>query len=124
MTQAYAGFSIFYGWMSNTFPSPHAKRAVALAFCNSVSQFGNIGGSCVLFVYCYIRVLQHLFIRYIWPTQWGPTYRKSFAICIMASSCSILLSYILRLRLQSLNRRIAREERERGVDIPGFRYLH
>lgn len=48
MAQTYAGFSIFYGWMSNTFPSPQAKRAVALAFCNSVSQVGNIGGSCVV----------------------------------------------------------------------------
>ncbi|KAI0701167.1 MFS general substrate transporter [Cytidiella melzeri] len=105
MAQTYAGFSIFYGWMSNTFPSPHAKRAVALAFCNSVSQAGNIGGS------------------YIWPLAWGPSYRKSFAICIVASSCSILMCYLLRLRLQSLNRHIAREGRERGAPTT-FRYLH
>ncbi|KAI0787162.1 major facilitator superfamily domain-containing protein [Irpex lacteus] len=106
MAQTYAGFSIFYGWMSNTFPSPHTKRAVALAFCNSVSQIGNIGGS------------------YIWPSGWGPTYRKSFAICIVASSCSILMCYLLKLRLQALNRKILREERERGETSVGFRYLH
>ena len=48
MTQSYAGFSVFYGWLSNTFPSPPAKRAVALAFINSVSQLGNIVGSYVV----------------------------------------------------------------------------
>jgi hypothetical protein len=47
MTQSYAGFSIFYGWLSNTFPSPPAKRAVALALINSLSQLGNVFGSYV-----------------------------------------------------------------------------
>jgi len=106
MAQTYAGFSVFYGWMSNTFPSPAAKRAVALAFANSFSQTGNILGS------------------YIWPIEWGPSYRNSFAICIAASSCSILICFLLKLRLQALNRRLAREESLQGATGRGFRYLH
>ncbi|PSR75029.1 hypothetical protein PHLCEN_2v9359 [Hermanssonia centrifuga] len=43
--QSYAGVCVLYGWLSNTFPSPPAKRAVALAFINSFSQVGNITGS-------------------------------------------------------------------------------
>ncbi|KAI0347084.1 MFS general substrate transporter [Trametopsis cervina] len=105
MTQAYAGFAILYGWMSNTFPSPPAKRAVAVAFCNSASQLGNITGS------------------YLWPIEWGPSYRNSFLVCIIATSGSILMCYLLRLRLKTLNKRIIREERERGARAPGFRYL-
>ena len=47
MAQMYAGFSVLYGWISNTFPSPAAKRAVAVGLANSISQLGNICGSCV-----------------------------------------------------------------------------
>lgn len=45
MAQVYAGVAVLFGWLSNTFPSPPAKRAVALAFINSVSQFGAVFGS-------------------------------------------------------------------------------
>ena len=45
MAQSYAGFVIFYAWISNTFPRPPSKRAVVLAITNAFSQLGNIAGS-------------------------------------------------------------------------------
>ncbi|KAF7355270.1 MFS general substrate transporter [Mycena sanguinolenta] len=54
MAQSYAGFVVMYAWISNSFPRPPSKRAVALALINGFSQSGNISGS------------------YIWPSNWGP----------------------------------------------------
>ncbi|KAG6814214.1 hypothetical protein H0H92_000891 [Tricholoma furcatifolium] len=45
MAQSYAGFIVHYAWISNTFPRPPSKRAVALALINAFSQLGNIAGS-------------------------------------------------------------------------------
>ena len=45
MAQSYAGFVVFYAWMSNSFPRPPSKRAVALALINAFSQLGNVAGS-------------------------------------------------------------------------------
>lgn len=44
MAQMYAGFVCLYAWMSNTFPRPPSKRAVALALINAFSQLGNVSG--------------------------------------------------------------------------------
>lgn len=52
MAQCYGGFVVLYTWVSNTFPRPPAKRAVAVAFVNAFSQLGNVAGSYVL-IYCY-----------------------------------------------------------------------
>ncbi|KDQ64290.1 hypothetical protein JAAARDRAFT_683372 [Jaapia argillacea MUCL 33604] len=103
--QSYAGFVCLYAWMSNSFPRPPSKRAVALALMNAFSQLGNIAGS------------------YIWPTAWGPTYRYSYAICIANACLCIIMCYIFKLHLESLNRGFEREERERGEKVPGFRYI-
>lgn len=39
---SYAGFIVFYSWISSSFPRPPAKRAVAIAMINAFSQLGNI----------------------------------------------------------------------------------
>jgi MFS family permease len=41
---SYAGFIVFYSWISSSFPRPPAKRAVAIAMINAFSQLGNIAG--------------------------------------------------------------------------------
>ncbi|KZT13065.1 MFS general substrate transporter [Laetiporus sulphureus 93-53] len=105
MAQQYAGFVVLYTWVSNSFPRPPSKRAVAVAFVNAFSQLGNVAGS------------------YVWPSSWGPTYRYSYAICIATSGCAILMCYIFKLHLESLNRQMAKEEEEKGVKEKGFRYL-
>jgi hypothetical protein len=64
MAQSYAGYVVFFAWMSNTIPRPPTKRAVGIAFMNAFSQLGNIAGS------------------YAFPPGFGPTYRKSYGICI------------------------------------------
>ena len=104
MAQAYAGFSVFYGWMSNNFPSPPAKRAVALALINAFSQLGNVAGS------------------YVWPSAWGPSYRYSYAICIATNGLAIIMCFIFKKHLESLNKKAEEREREQGRP-QGFRYI-
>lgn len=105
ITQTYAGFSVFYGWMSNCVPSPPAKRAVALALVNSLSQLGNVAGA------------------YVWQPAWAPRFAQSFAICVAASAASIACCYALRRRLAAMNAALRRAEGARGQARAGFRYL-
>ncbi|KAI0729325.1 MFS general substrate transporter [Fomitopsis betulina] len=105
MAQQYAGFVVMYTWISNSFPRPPSKRAVAVALVNAFAQIGNVAGS------------------YVWPSSWGPTYRYSYAICIATSGWAIFMSYVFKRHLESLNREMAEEERRKGVTEEGFRYL-
>ncbi|KAL1937734.1 hypothetical protein VTO73DRAFT_12887 [Trametes versicolor] len=105
MAQSYAGFVVLYTWVSNSFPRPPSKRAVAVALVNAFSQLGNVAGS------------------YVWPSAWGPTYRNSYAICIATAGCAIVMCYIFKLHLAHLNRLLDKEEEEKGVKEKGFRYL-
>jgi len=99
MVQANAGCIVLLSWVSNSIPNPPAKRAVALALVNTISQTANIAGS------------------YMFPTSWGPTYRKSYTICIAGFAISMLMSLIFRQHLISLNKRMDGEEgREYGVE--------
>ncbi|EPT03628.1 hypothetical protein FOMPIDRAFT_86900 [Fomitopsis schrenkii] len=105
MALQYAGFVVMYTWVSNSFPRPPSKRAVAVALVNAIAQLGNVAGS------------------YVWPSSWGPTYRYSYAICIATSGWAIVMCYIFKRHLESLNRQMAEEERRKGVTEEGFRYL-
>ncbi|KAH7915560.1 major facilitator superfamily domain-containing protein [Hygrophoropsis aurantiaca] len=105
MAQTYAGLVCFYAWMSNTFPRPPAKRAVAIAFINGFSQLGNVTGS------------------YVWPSTWGPTYRNSLVICIANAVVFTVMCGVMSWHLTSLNKKLEREEAERGDNVRGFRYL-
>ncbi|GBE79766.1 hypothetical protein SCP_0209670 [Sparassis crispa] len=104
MAQSYAGFVVLYTWVSNSFPRPPSKRAVAVALVNAFSQLGNVAGS------------------YVWPSNWGPTYRYSYAICISTCCTAIIMGYIFKLHLTELNKQLEREEEEQGKER-GFRYL-
>ncbi|KAF7798936.1 hypothetical protein EIP86_010164 [Pleurotus ostreatoroseus] len=104
MAQCYAGFVVMYAWVSNTFARPPAKRAVALALVNAFSQLGNVAGS------------------YVWPSNWGPTYRNSYAICISTAGCSIAMCYVMRQHLAAENRRMDAEDEVSGVKDKRFRY--
>lgn len=104
MAQSYAGFITFLAWVSNSIPRPPSKRAVSLALINAFSQLGNVAGS------------------YVWPTNWGPTYRNSYAICIATNGLTIIMCYIFKLHLESLNRQAEKKEEEEGRPA-GFRFL-
>ena len=105
MAQSYAGFITFLAWISNSIPRPPSKRAVAIALINAFSQLGNVAGS------------------YVWPSNWGPTYRYSYGICIATNGLTIIMCYMFKLHLDALNRAAAKKEQEEGRE-EGFRYLH
>ncbi|KAG1836975.1 MFS general substrate transporter [Suillus subalutaceus] len=80
-------------------------RAVCFSLINSIQQLGSIAGS------------------YVWQSNWGPTYRYSYGICLAASSISITMCWVFRQHLKTLNRKLEEEEQEKGIKERGFRYL-
>ncbi|KAF8165387.1 MFS general substrate transporter [Crassisporium funariophilum] len=104
MAQSYAGFIVFLAWASGSVAHPPAKRAVALALINCVSQLGNVAGS------------------YVWPSSWGPSYNLSYSICILTSALSITMCYIFRRHLAGLNHKREKLEADRG-EVKGYRYM-
>ncbi|KAJ9123165.1 hypothetical protein QFC22_001358 [Naganishia vaughanmartiniae] len=90
---SYAGYVIMYTMMSSSFHSPPAKRAVAIALLNAVSQLGNIAGS------------------YVWDKSFGPTYRNAYAIVLACFVVGIALNLWFRQILAKENRRYAEAER-------------
>lgn len=122
---AYAGFIVFYSWISSSFPRPPAKRAVAIAMINAFSQLGNIAGS------------------YVWNLS-DNGFRKSYGIVTAMFGVTIIGCYIFRVILVNLNKKIEAGEaawevkgdvaeqtaRTEGVSVEegvqlwrGFRYL-
>ncbi|KAL2156609.1 hypothetical protein VTH82DRAFT_1354 [Thermothelomyces myriococcoides] len=112
---SYAGFIVFYSWISSSFPRPPAKRAVAIAMINAFSQLGNVAGS------------------YVWDLEENG-FRKSYGIVTAMFGVTIAGCLVFRLVLVRLNRQLDRQEQE-GVSAPptdadrpeqrskGFRYL-
>lgn len=90
--QSYAGFIVFFAWISTSIPRPPSKRAVALAFINAFSQLGNIAGS------------------YVWPPAWGPTYHNSYGITLSCFGLGIVMTFFFREYLRRENLRFAVEE--------------
>ncbi|KAI1499245.1 major facilitator superfamily domain-containing protein [Biscogniauxia marginata] len=117
---SYAGFIVFYSWMSSSFPRPPAKRAVAIALINAFSQLGNVAGS------------------YVWDLK-DDGYRKSYGIVTAMFGVTIIGSWGFRMILENINKKLEENERaeetgSQAVDtvyIPdevlnmrkGFRYL-
>ncbi|KAG0692559.1 major facilitator superfamily domain-containing protein [Suillus ampliporus] len=110
MAQIIAGYMVLWGWISNTFDREPAKRAVAIALINGLGQTGSVAGS------------------YVWPSNWGPTYRYSCAICITGVAVATGMFGVMHLYLKHENERIERNERD-AKDVKelrdpiGFRYL-
>ncbi|CAI6333197.1 unnamed protein product [Periconia digitata] len=122
---AYAGFIVFYSWISSSFPRPPAKRAVAIAMVNAFSQLGNIAGS------------------YVWGMK-ADGYRNSYGVVTAMFGITVVGCYIFRVILQRLNKKIeageeawvttgdvaAQTAKDEGVSVEegirlqrGFRYL-
>ncbi|KAL5113361.1 hypothetical protein ACEQ8H_008765 [Pleosporales sp. CAS-2024a] len=84
---SYAGFIVFYSWISTSFPRPPAKRAVAIAMVNAFSQFGNIAGS------------------YVWNmTDNG--YRNSYGLVTAMFGVTIAGCFVFRTVLMRLNQKL------------------
>ncbi|KAK4705546.1 hypothetical protein P7C70_g658, partial [Phenoliferia sp. Uapishka_3] len=103
MAASYAGFVVFYAWISNSFPRPAMKRAVAIAFVNAFSQLGNVSGA------------------YIFPAKWGPSYEKSYGICIACFVFCIAGVLLHRWSLARLNRQLEDQDNNGGVDPENLR---
>ncbi|PFH56283.1 hypothetical protein XA68_16778 [Ophiocordyceps unilateralis] len=118
---SYAGYIIFYSWISSSFPRPPAKRAVAIAMINAISQLGNVAGS------------------YVWDLK-EDGYRKSYGIVLAMFCVAIAGSCVFRGMLNRLNRKLEASERRPVGEPPstgdsiarrdetlrmrkGFRYL-
>ncbi|KAK4050528.1 hypothetical protein OIO90_004995 [Microbotryomycetes sp. JL221] len=112
MASSYAAFTVFYAWISATFPRPAMRRAIAIALINCLSQLGNIAGS------------------YTYPKVWGPSYIKSFGIALACFvACIIGITYH-RWTLARDNKELDAQDGRgdanilRGVHYPkGFRYV-
>ncbi|UKZ93312.1 uncharacterized protein TrAFT101_008232 [Trichoderma asperellum] len=92
---SYAGFIVFYSWISSSFPRPPAKRAVAIAMVNAFSQLGNVAGS------------------YVWDLPENG-FRKSYGIVLSMFGVTIVGCFLFRLILQNLNKKL--EATEVAVD--------
>ena len=62
-------------------------------------------------------------LSYVWPSEWGPTYRKSYGICIATAGCMIVMCYMFKLHLERLNKDMEEEERQKDSGEQEFRYL-
>ncbi|THU87620.1 MFS general substrate transporter [Dendrothele bispora CBS 962.96] len=109
MALGYCGFICLYAWIPSCFPRPPSKRAISIAFINAFSQLGNVAGS------------------YIWDKSWGPSYARSYGICIATSGFAIIVVLFFRWHLARLNRKMEEEEEQSGdekdVGRSGFRYV-
>ncbi|KAH8770000.1 major facilitator superfamily domain-containing protein [Diaporthe sp. PMI_573] len=88
---SYAGFIVFYSWISSSFPRPPAKRAVALAAINAFSQLGNIAGS------------------YVWDLSENG-FRKSYGIVTAMFGITVAGCWVFRQTLNRLNKKLEQGE--------------
>ncbi|KAL6413126.1 hypothetical protein AUP68_02624 [Ilyonectria robusta] len=84
---SYAGFIVFYSWISSSFPRPPAKRAVAIAMINAFSQLGNVAGS------------------YVWALK-ANGYRQSYGIVLSMFGVTIMGCAAFRWILVGLNKKL------------------
>jgi hypothetical protein len=52
---------------------------------------------------------------YVWPSTWGPTYRKSYGITLSNFALGIVMTFIFSLHLKHLNKRLDRGELINGI---------
>ncbi|GFZ49508.1 hypothetical protein JCM24511_07628 [Saitozyma sp. JCM 24511] len=94
MTSSYAGYILTFSWMASSFPRPPAKRAVVISFVNAISQLGSVGGS------------------YVWPSSYGPSFRRSFIFVAVMYAAVIILNFTFRMALVRENKKLAAGEVE------------
>ncbi|KAL2822864.1 major facilitator superfamily domain-containing protein [Aspergillus granulosus] len=88
---SYAGFIVFYSWISTSFPRPPAKRAVAIAMINAFSQLGNVAGS------------------YVWDLS-ANGFRQSYGIVTAMFGFTILGCLYFRMVLSKLNKQLEEQD--------------
>jgi MFS family permease len=100
---AFPGIQLILAWVVNSMPRPAAKRTVALAVANTMSNAANVYGS------------------YLYQAQDGPRYViGGIVIAVMAIVC-IILTLVMRYCLIRENKRLERQE-DPVLGI-GFRHI-
>jgi len=92
----YGGFVIVLAWISNSIPRPPAKRAVALAFVNAVSNSSSIYAS------------------YMYPKSAGPRYVVAMSVNSVMCFIAICAAFVLRVILVRLNKKL-----DQGIFVEG-----
>ncbi|KGO76040.1 Major facilitator superfamily domain, general substrate transporter [Penicillium italicum] len=88
---SYAGYIVFYSWISSSFPRPPAKRAVAIAMINAFGQLGNVAGS------------------YVWDLK-DNGYRSSYGIVLAMFGVTVGGCWYFRSLLIGLNHQLEEGE--------------
>lgn len=101
---SYAGFIVFYSWISSSFPRPPAKRAVALALINAFSQLGNVAGS------------------YVWNLE-EDGFRKSYGIVTAMFGITVVGFWAFRMILVNLNKKLEENEVHWEAQHGGATYM-
>jgi hypothetical protein len=127
MAQTATAQIVLWAWVNNTFTRQPAKRAVAIAIISASSAVGNVIGSLVPPISC-SRWLFTTFHRFVWPLNWGPTYRYSYTVCLAALGVSTAMLGVMHLHLKRVNKQIEiNEQNAKDIsdlqDPVGFRYL-
>ncbi|KAI6113703.1 MFS general substrate transporter [Pisolithus thermaeus] len=104
MAQISVSYIVLLAWVSNSIPESSSRRAVGIAFANTLSSISNIASP------------------YVWPAAWGPSYVNSFLICILTATISLFMLWVYQLHLISLNKEAEMNERALGLPT-GFRYV-
>lgn len=111
----YTGYVIALSWISASLPRPPAKRAVALALANAISNATSI------------------YVSYLYPDSDGPQYKMAMIVncCTLVLAAAMIL--LMRYMLQRENRKIEQAEIHQPGDGAllverlqvehGFRYL-
>ncbi|KAF7861440.1 hypothetical protein EAF04_008005 [Stromatinia cepivora] len=93
----YTAFVVALAWISNTLPRPPAKRAVALAFINTVSNSSSIYAS------------------YMYPSSAGPRYIVAMSVNCGMVFMAMCAALTLRTMLVRLNKKLDRGEMVDGA---------
>ncbi|KAF2117820.1 major facilitator superfamily domain-containing protein [Lophiotrema nucula] len=97
-------FQMILAWITSTFPRPLAKRAVVVAACGMFGNSASIYGS------------------YMYPPTDGPQYVPAgIGLACVCAFCAFM-ALVNRTVLVRENRKLEKEEQERGVG-KGFRYI-
>lgn len=106
---SYAGFIVFYSWISSSFPRPPAKRAVAIAMINAFSQLGNVCASIDPSRRLKLTRTSQVAGSYVWNLK-ANGYRQSYGIVLSMFGITIFGCVIFRMVLTNLNKKLAEQE--------------
>ncbi|KAF7327269.1 Tartrate transporter [Mycena kentingensis (nom. inval.)] len=96
-------YALLLPWVANAVPRPPAKRAAAIGIVNSMSNVG----VCIS--------------TFVWPSSWGPSYRKSMLISLVGVAVACVFALIIRQVMILRNKRLDGQEASALADMDSDR---